>query len=80
MAPRRKVFSRTVSSPSKPVPSSSREAMVPSTLIFPVVGHMMPEITFKRVDFPAPLLPTMPSRSPSSREKDTSFTAQNSLT
>ena len=54
--------------------------MVPSTLIFPVVGHMMPEITFKRVDFPAPLLPTMPSRSPSSREKDTSFTAQNSLT
>ena len=35
-------------------------------------------MTFSRVDFPAPLVPIIPSMSPFSSENETSFTARNS--
>ena len=52
---------------------------LPDTLTCPSVGFKMPEITFSRVDFPAPLFPMTPSTSPFSRLKLTSRRAQNSL-
>ena len=53
-----------VSSPWKPVPTSSMEATRPFSPIMPSVGAVTREISFKRVDLPAPLRPMMPMRSP----------------
>ncbi len=54
--------------------------MLPCRRTRPRVGSMMPDTTFSRVDFPAPLAPMMPSMSPFSRVKLTSRSAQNSRT
>jgi hypothetical protein len=44
----------------------------------PVVGEVMRERTFSRVLLPAPFRPMIPTMSPRSTSKFTSFSAQNS--
>lgn len=75
MAPLRKIFSLPVISGWKPVPTSNREAILPLTLIFPVVGFVTFERSFNNVDFPAPLRPIIPTASPCSILKSTSRSA-----
>ena len=78
MAPFRKMFSRPVSSGWKPVPTSSRLATLPLMRTLPSVGSVIRLKILRRVDFPAPLRPIMPIRSPRFTSNDTSFRAQNS--
>ncbi len=76
MAPLRKMFSRPVRSSWKPVPTSSSEPIRPVTSTKPVVGSVICESTFSRVDLPAPLRPMMPTTSPAATSNDTSSSAQ----
>ena len=64
----------------KPLASSSRAATLPLRTTLPLVGSIMPVMAFSSVDFPAPLVPIIPSISPASIEKVISLSAQNSLT
>src|SRR5664280_232550 len=49
--------------------------MRPFTFILPVVGAVTRDNNFKRVDFPAPFLPIIPSTSPCCTSKLISFSA-----
>lgn len=46
------------------MPTSKREANRPFTLMLPVVGEVTRLRSLRRVDFPAPFFPMMPSTSP----------------
>ncbi len=63
-APPIMTFSRPDSSASKVAPSASTGAMRPVTLSSPLLGRVMPQITWRRVDLPQPLRPRMPMLSP----------------
>ena len=76
MAPLRKTFSRPVSSGWKPVPTSSNEPTRPQISARPSVGSVMRARILSTVLLPAPLRPTIPSVSPGSSSKVTSFRAQ----
>ena len=76
MAPFRKMFSRPVSSPWKPVPTSSRLPTRPRMTALPRVGVVIRVRILSSVDLPAPFGPMMPSTSPCSTEKETSSRAQ----
>ena len=47
-----------------PAPSSKSAAIFPSVFISPVVGVTTPVISFNKVDFPEPFVPTIPTDSP----------------
>ncbi len=70
------MFSRPVSSPWKPVPTSSRLPTRPRITALPCVGVVMRVRIFSSVDFPAPLGPITPITSPCSTPKETSRSAQ----
>ncbi len=74
------MFSRPVSSWWKPVPTSSRLPTRPWISALPVVGSVMRERILSSVLLPAPLRPMMPTTSPASTSKLTSFRAQIVLT
>ena len=76
IAPLRKIFSRPVSSGWKPVPTSNKLAMRPRISTRPAVGGMIRLQIFRRVDFPDPLRPMMPTTTPAATSKETSFSAQ----
>ena len=52
------------SEPTRPLPSSSRAAILPLRSMLPLVGYMISDIALSKVDFPAPLVPMIPSISP----------------
>ena len=70
------MFSRPVSSPWKPVPTSSRLPTRPRISTRPDVGVVMRVSTLSSVDFPAPFRPTTPSTSPSGTWNEMSLSAQ----
>ena len=57
-------FSRPVSSGWKPVPTASSGSTRPVTSSVPPVGRVVPARICRMVDFPDPLVPTMPKLSP----------------
>ncbi len=73
------IFSRPVASISNPVPRSSRLRIFPCVSIRPLVIGNKPAMAFSVVLFPAPLGPTMPTRSPSEISKLTPLSAWTSL-
>src|SRR5215204_524247 len=76
IAPFRKMFSRPVRSPWKPVPTSSSEPTRPRMTASPSVGSVMRERIFSSVVLPAPLRPMIPSTSPRGTSKLTWSSAQ----
>src|SRR6476659_354327 len=70
------MFSRPVSCPWNPVPTSSRLPTRPNNRASPDVGSVMRLSTLKSVLFPAPLRPMTPSTSPCRTSKLTSRSAQ----
>src|SRR3954453_19012787 len=78
IAPLRYTFSRPVSSPWKPVPTSSRAATRPRVLDTPAVGDVILARIFRIVLLPAPFRPTIPNASPWATEKLTSRRDHNS--
>lgn len=73
------MFSRAVSSISKPAPNSIRGAMLPFTVHVPSVGSSTPAIILSKVDLPEPLVPNMPNTSPFLTSSETWSRARNSL-
>ena len=59
------------------MPTSRSEATRPRSRTVPSVGSTIRLRIFSSVDLPAPLRPTMPTTSPRSTSKQTSFSAQN---
>ena len=78
MEPFKYIFSRPERSPWKPVPTSNKEATFPVISIRPFVGGVIRDNIFNSVDFPAPFRPIIPTLSPLSISKFTSFKAQKS--
>jgi hypothetical protein len=74
--PLRKTFSLPVSSPLKPVPTSSRLPTRPRMIARPTVGAVIRVRILSSVDLPAPLRPMTPRTSPSRTLKLTSRNAQ----
>jgi hypothetical protein len=72
------MFSRPVSSTSKPAPRVNRPDTWPRTSTAPSVGRMIPASTWRSVLFPAPLGPMTASDSPWTMRKLTWRSAQNS--
>ena len=70
-----KMFSFAVISGWKPVPTSSRLAILPFTPIFPTVGAVMLLMSLSRVLLPLPLAPMIPTTSPFPIFKEMSFRA-----
>ena len=73
------MFSRAVSSMSKPAPSSIKGAMLPLMVQVPSVGSSTPAMILSMVDFPEPFVPRMPNTSPLRTVNDTPSSARNSL-
>ena len=73
------MFSRAVSSMSKPAPSSMSGAILPLTVHDPLLGSSTPAMIFRMVDLPEPFVPRMPNTSPCLTSKETSSSARNSL-
>ena len=65
MVPFRYTFSRPEYSMLNPAPSSSSAEIRPSTFTSPAVGVRTPVMIFKIVDLPEPLVPIIPTHSPS---------------
>ena len=76
IAPLRKIFSRPFKSISKPEPNSSMGTTGPPNRTVPSEGFNIPEMTFSRVLFPAPLWPINPRTSPRRTENEISFSAR----
>ena len=60
----RNIFSLAVSCGSIPAPSSMSAATVPDTFTLPMDGFNILLTTLRRVDLPAPFVPTNPQASP----------------
>src|SRR6266487_1194527 len=71
------MFSRPVSCPWNPVPTSSKHPTRPKSRASPAVGSVIRLSTLKSVLLPAPLRPITPSTSPRRRSNDTSRKAHN---
>ncbi len=77
-APLMWIFSRPLSIGENPAPAAMSAPIRPRSVTFPLSGLYVPLRIRRRVVLPEPLTPTMPSASPGSRTKFTSFNAQNS--
>src|SRR5688572_25853058 len=71
-----RTFSRPLRSGLNPMPSSSIAAMRPPLSITPVVGNVVPVISFRSVLLPAPFWPMIATASPASTEKLISLSTQ----
>ena len=75
MAPFIYIFSLPVISGWNPVPTSNKEAILPFARITPVVGAVIRDKSFNKVDFPEPFLPIIPTTSPCLTSNDMFFNA-----
>ena len=60
------------------MPSSSSGEIVPLVSTVPLLGLRIPAIVFRRVDFPEPFAPMIPSVVPAGTSRSTPLRAQNS--
>ena len=75
----RKTFSRPVHSTLNPEPSSRSAATLPTFSTVPWLGVRTPAAICRRVDFPDPLRPMIPTESPGRSSRFTSQSASKSL-